>query len=172
MHILIGLLSLITVIGGIVFWVRMITNTARKAVELPDDIRAAFRRFGFSAKAKANPLDAVDDPRIAATGIFIALACMDGPLSREQNDGIREESARLFSTTEQEAADLTAIGQWLAREHAPEDAIRRLTRSLVGRLTTVETQAFIKSATKIAAIQGRVDVMQRDAIELLSRDLR
>ena len=78
MHILLGLVSLLTVVGGIIFWLRMVSRATKGAIELTDDVRAAFRRFGFTAKSQTDPLDAVDDPRVAAVGIFIALARMDG----------------------------------------------------------------------------------------------
>lgn len=89
MHILLGLVSLLTVVGGIIFWLRMVSRATKGAIKLTDDVRAAFRRFGFTAKSQTDPLDAVDDPRVAAVGIFMALARMDGALSKEQISGIR-----------------------------------------------------------------------------------
>ena len=172
MHILLGLVSLLTVVGGIIFWLRMVSRATKGAIELTDDVRAAFRRFGFTAKSQTDPLDAVDDTRVAAVGIFIALARMDGALSKEQISGNRNERALLFNTTDHEAEDLAVIGKWLVQEHRPEEAIRRLTRHLVGRVSANEAQAFIRSAGAVAALEGRIDDEQRGTIEMLRRELR
>ena len=172
MHILMGLVSFLTVVGGIIFWLRIVSRATKGAIELSDDVRAAFRRFGFTAKSQTDPLDAVDDSRIAAVGIFMALARMDGELSREQIAGIRSESARLFNTTDREAEDLIVIGKWLVQERRSEESVRRLTRHLVGRLTANEARAFISSAENVAAMEGAIADEQRETIEALRRELR
>lgn len=64
------------------------------------------------------------------------------------------------------------IGKWLIQERRPEEAIRRLTRHLVGRVSANEVQAFIRSAEAVAALEGRIDDEQRDTIEMLRRELR
>lgn len=170
MHIILGLVVLLSVAAGVIFWLRMISQAAKGAVELSEDVRAAFRRFGFIAKAQTDLLDAVDDPRIAAVGIFIVLARMDGALSREQLAGIRQESAQLFNMRTDEVEDLVVIGKWLAQERRPEEAIRRFTRPLVGKIRSDESRAFMQSAENVSGIEGGMSSQQRDAIDALRRE--
>jgi hypothetical protein len=81
----------------------MISRATKGVIELSEDVRAAFRRFGFVTQSQIDPLDAVNDPRIAAVGIFMTLARMTGALSREQVFGIRNECAQFFNITAEEA---------------------------------------------------------------------
>lgn len=170
MHIILSLIALLTVAAGVIFWLRMISRATKGAIELTEDVRAAFRRFGFTAQSQTDPLDAVGDPRIAAVGIFMALAQMTGALSREQVSGIRNESALLFNTTSDEAEDLIVIGKWLVQDRRPEEAIRRLKQHLVGKVTADEARAFLQAAENISAIEGRVESQQRETIDGLRRE--
>ena len=78
MHIILGVLA---AIGTIVFFViraRNAANAARDLVGLADDVRGAVKRFGFNRNANRNPLNDLDDPRLAAAGVMAAFARMHG----------------------------------------------------------------------------------------------
>ena len=55
MHILLGLMSFLTVVGEIIFRLRIVSRATKGVISLTDDMRAAFRRFGFSAKSQTDP---------------------------------------------------------------------------------------------------------------------
>ncbi len=55
MHVILGLIAILTVAAGIIFWLRMISRATKDAIKLSEDVQAAFHRFGFSANPKQIP---------------------------------------------------------------------------------------------------------------------
>ena len=79
MHILIALLG-VAVGAGI--WIWRLRIAAKATLDTASDIHAAVRRFGYRRKANVNPLDGVEDARLAAAGILAAFANMDEVVRR------------------------------------------------------------------------------------------
>lgn len=155
MHILLGLAA---VVGGIVFWIwRMKTtaSAAKEVIEVADDVRAAVRRFGYRRSADKNPLETVDDPRLAAVGVLASVAKMDGDYTREQMTAIQEECARVFAASNKDAEQIAAYGRWLAQQSDnPEEVIRRLTGCLSKSLGPAERQEFLGMVERVSAVEG------------------
>ncbi len=155
MHILIGILTLV---GGIAFWVwrtRNAASVAREFIDVADDARAALRRFGYRRVAGKHPLDVVEDSRLAAAGILVAFAKMDGDYTREQMKVIQEECARVFEASDKDAEQMTAYGRWLAHQLAnPDEVIRRLSRGLAKSLSNAQSQELLVMAERVAAVEG------------------
>lgn len=154
MHIIAGLVALIGIAAFVIYRIQSTSRAASTAVDMADDVRAAFRRFGFANKAQANPLDTVDDPRAAGAGVLVALAAMDGDLSRAQLEKVESECRRLFECSEQDATDLTAIGRWLTQQRGADEAVRRLSRHLASRLDAAEGEAFLDAAEAVSQVEG------------------
>ena len=173
MHIILGALA---VIGTIVFFLirtRNAANTARDLIGVADDMRAAVRRFGYSRKANQNPLDELDDPRLAAAGVLAAFARMDGSYTAAQISAIEAECANVFQASESDAAQITAYGRWLAQQSENMDeVVRRLAKSLNRLLDTIEKQQVLAMATRVASVEGSgPSDVQAYALETLKRQL-
>lgn len=155
MHILLGLAA---IVGGIVFWIWRVRNTAsaaREVIEVADDVRAAVRRFGYRRVADKNPLETIEDPRLAAAGVLAAVAKMDGDYSREQMAAIQKECGRVFEASDKDAEQIAAYGRWLAQQSDnPEEVIRRLTMCLSRTLATGERQEFLGMVERVATVEG------------------
>lgn len=174
MHIFLGFLA---VIGFAIYWIWKIRNAAAVAkdvVEVADDVRAAVRRFGYRRHADQHPLDAVEDPRLAAAGILAAIAKMDGDYTREQMTMIQNECIRVFEASSKEAEDFAAGGRWLAQQLSnPDEVIRRLARKLSGTLAPAESTQLLAMVERVASVEGDgVSDPQRLAHKLLSEILR
>lgn len=167
------LLAILGIAVGVGFWLWRARLAAKATIETADDIRAAVRRFGFNRKAKGNPLDGIEDPRLAAAGILVAVANMDGPPGRDEIAAIAEECRRTFGTGAEEAEQITAYGRWLVQQSANMDeAIRRLARNLVGKLTAEEKGELLAMAERIAGLaRGSLSDSQRYTLESLGRQL-
>jgi len=172
MHILLGILALLGIAVAVWFKFRATTAAARGALDLAEDVAAAFRRYGSQAKSTGNPLDSVDDPKVAGAGILAAIAAMDGDLRRPQIDALQAECRRMFGSTDTEATDLVAIGRWLVQQRGPDEAIRKLSRQLRSRLDPAEAAHLLAAAETVAAIEGgSATEQQRLAMAQIRKDL-
>lgn len=173
MHILLGLVG---VLGGIVFWiwkVKTAASVAREVVDTVGDVRAAVRRLGYGRGAGELPLEAVEDTRLAAAGILVAFAKMDGDCTREQIAAIQNECARVFEASEKEAEQFTASGRWLAHQLSnPDEVVRKLSKSLSKTLTHAQGQALLGMAERVSAVEGGgLSDAQKLALKRLSEAL-
>ncbi|WP_299625485.1 TerB family tellurite resistance protein [Pelagibius sp.] len=174
MHILLGILG---VVGVALFWywrMRNAATAAREVVEIADDMRAAVRRFGYRRKANQNPLDGIEDPRLAAAGILAAFANMDGALSREEIDAIDEACGKAFACSAEDARQIGAYGRWLVQQSAGnmDEVIRRLARNLIGQLTAEERGQLLATIREIAEIEdGALSDAQEDSFRRLEHQL-
>ena len=168
MHILLGLIG---VISAAAFWIwraRYTADALREAADLVGDAQSAARRFGFRRKSGVHPADAVDDPRLAAAGVCAAIATIDGPMTEGEIATLTSEAERLFAAPTSEAAEITAFGRWVADQcGTPEEAVRRLARPLRARTTEAERGDLIALASSVAADDER----SRHAIVQLRRAL-
>ncbi len=173
MHIILALAGVAAVVG---VWLWRAHTAARAAGELmdtADDVRAALRRFGYRRKANVNPLDGIDDSRLAATGILAAFANMDGGVGREEIAAIARECAAAFHCDAAEAEQIGAYGRWLIQQSGNMDeAVRRLARNLEGKLTEAEKDQLMEMITRVASIDGgELSDSQRYTLGQLARQL-
>ncbi len=174
MHYVLGILG---VVGIALFWLwrmRNAASAARDVVEVADDVRAAVRRFGYRRKANQNPLDGIEDARLAAAGVLAAFANMDGAFSREEIAAIKDACRSAFGCDAGEAEQIGAYGRWLVQQSAGnmDEVIRRLARNLVGSLDAAEKRQLLDMVRQIASIEGGgLSDSQLDALERLQRQL-
>ncbi|MCZ4282952.1 TerB family tellurite resistance protein [Kiloniella laminariae] len=173
MHILLAILGALGGLAYFIWRVRATTTAARDVIEAADDIRSAARRVGYSRKLKANPLDQVDDNRLAAAGIMAAFARMDGDYTRDQLDAIRAECERTFAANAKEAAEIAGHARWLMEQSSNRDeAIRRLSKNLRSSLTVTEKRDLLSMVERIARIEGNtLSDLQTEALARLKKSL-
>ena len=81
MHILLAILG---VLGAGAFWYFRLKSMGQAASEIADTagrVRGAYNRRQFRKKVEASTIDAIDDPRVAATVFLVAIASADGRMS-------------------------------------------------------------------------------------------
>ena len=120
-----------------------------------------------------HPIDLVDDPRLAAAGMMVSVAKMDGDVTAAQMDAVKLESRATFRVDDKEAADIVAYGRWLAgQSQDPDEALRRLTKVL-GRIADKSARRdVVEMMNRIAAIEGgAASEPQKRAIERSIRGL-
>ena len=95
MHILGILAAVLGVLVLILFRMQQAANAARDIVDVADDARSFFRRWGWRRRQVKHPLDTVDDPREAAAVMMVATAQSDGSISERERlaiDGRDDEA--------------------------------------------------------------------------------
>ncbi|QPH54002.1 hypothetical protein [Pontivivens ytuae] len=110
---------------------RITPGLGRDLIAAARDVRTAAQRFGYRQHADVHPGDSVDDPRIAATGLLIALSQSQGGVSAPEMEVIHAEVQRVFDIDSDEADELISIGRWLVEQcEGPHPAMHRLARRL------------------------------------------
>ncbi|MFD2207729.1 hypothetical protein [Kiloniella antarctica] len=173
MHILLGILAVLGGIAIFIWRVRATVNTAKDLVEAADDIHAAARRFGHNRKTKINPLETIEDSRVAAAAIMAAFARMDGDYTREQLVSIKDECLQVFGASETEAVEIAGQSRWIMEQSANlDEAIRKLSRVLRRGLSAEEKKQFLSMVTRVASIEGDgMSEIQQQSLSQLSRQI-
>lgn len=75
----------------------------------------------------SHPADNIDDARLAASGVIVAVATLDSPLSQAEISAMTGTMQQTFDVTEREALDIVSFGRWIAVEcGGAEEAVERL----------------------------------------------
>jgi len=164
---------LMALAAGVGIWMyraRNAADAAQSVFEMASDAKAAARRFGYRRKNNKSPLDTVDDPRLSAAGMLVAIAKLDGDISRDQVERITRECIETFEVGAAEGADMTAIGRWLSQQGEPEEVLRRLARSMRGSLDADRLESLYGMLERVASVEGgEVSERQTSAIEMVRR---
>ncbi|MEM9096920.1 MAG: TerB family tellurite resistance protein [Pseudomonadota bacterium] len=173
MHILLGLLG---IIGALALWYWRIKALRDAAGELGDaagDVRLAVRRFGYKRRHKTHPADCVEDARLAASGIALAIAGCDGPLSRDELSAMAAEAKRVFGTSQDESTEIAAFGRWVQGQcKTPEEVVRRLSRIVRKEAGADGSMQLIDLVPRVAKADGQeLTERQMDLINQLHREL-
>ncbi len=165
MHILIGL---ITLIGGIAFWIyraRMAANAASEIADIAGTVVGAARRFGFRRRHDMHPVDCIDDATLAAGALTVAFLDL-GPAQTEE---IRKAHLlalqQHFAIEKVEAEELLVMGHWLVNEcNGPAPATTRLGKRLMKLTGSHALDAPLKVINDVAGASGGLIDSQRDAL--------
>lgn len=127
-----ALLGLLAFLGlAILCWTRF-TDARRAGVEAPRDVRLNVRRLMHGNAGDAHPADTVDDARLAAAGVIVAVATMDGPIGQAEIGRLKRSAQETFGITEREALDVVSYGRWIAGECTTNgEAVRRLAKAVL-----------------------------------------
>lgn len=163
------ILTILGILGAVGFWywrLRMARDAAGELMEVAGDVRAAARRLGFRRGTNVHPADAIDDPRLAAAGIVLAIAGIDGPHTRSELDTLATACRAHFKVDVAEASDMVAFGRWISGQcGSPEEAVRRLTR-------VVRKQAFDAGEDLLEMIRSVVVADHPKGSDLGERETR
>lgn len=173
MHVVIGIIMLL---AGVAFWIYRI-QAAKQAgddlLEGANDIRLTVRRLMYKRTHDVHPTDSVDDARLAAAGITVAVATMDNPISQTEIVALSKSAQEIFDVTEREALDIVSFGRWIAGEcNTNQEAVRRLSKvlaKLAGPEAADDMQRLIRD---VATADGHVlGEEEQDAIDTVRKAL-
>jgi len=138
------------------------------------DVRNAARRFGFRRKTNVHPVDSLDDARIAAMGVVLAVASSDGDLTASELAAAQSEAARTFGIDGAEASEMVALARWTVGQCGNNDnAVYRLsrrTRALAGPEAQDDLERMVRG---VAAVDGDPDDERTaDALVHIGRHFR
>jgi uncharacterized tellurite resistance protein B-like protein len=166
-----GLLALLFV-AAVWYWrVKAARETSAEAVDVKKDVRLAARRLMHRRGSHAHPAETVDDPRLAASGIIVAVATMDGPISQAEIARLKKVAQDTFEVSEREALDILSFGRWIAGQCTSNtEAVRRLAKVVLKTAGTEAGPDLLRMINEVATADGgELGEEERDAIESVRR---
>lgn len=171
---------IIAVVGLLVaafFWYNRIKQAGHAVGEIKDaanDVRLAARRFGFKRRSNVHPIDALDDARLAASGIVAATAQMDSMWDQGMSDAMVQQAQSVFDVAVDEAEEMVVFARWIADQGGnPHETVRRMARrlkQLAGRDAMDDTVLMIRG---VSGRGGRgLSRDAEEAIETVERVLK
>ncbi len=173
MHIILGLIA---IVGAVAVWYwrfKMAREAGGDILDAANDVRLAARRLMYKRKHNTHPADSVDDPRLAAAGIAVAVATMDQPISQAEIVALTGSARQTFDISEREALDMVSFGRWVSDQCGTNgEAVRRLSK-VVAKLAGAEAAPdLIRMVTDVATADGgEMDEEQVDALDTIRRTL-
>jgi len=166
MHILIAILG---VLGIAAFWyyrMKSVSGAAEEIIDAAERARGAFRRKRFKNKAEAATIDAIKDPRTAATVLLVAIASADGRMSEKAETAIREAMQNVFEVEKPEEELIFA--KWAAADVVDlNNLVTRLGRVWVEKLDLDERRQLYELAVRIASVEREPDDLMLSALQRL-----
>lgn len=116
--------------------------------------------------------DSVDDPRLAAAGIIVAVATMDGPISRAEIARLTRAAEETFVISEREALDIVSFGRWIAgQSETNSDAVRALSRAVLRTAGPEAGPDLVRMIAEVAtAGGGELGPEERAALATIRQD--
>lgn len=161
---LLAVLCLILVIWWRIRSARRISGPSRVG-KTPLDIQ----HLADGSARGAQAADRIEDPRLAAVGIIVAIATMDGPISQAEIARLARGAEEIFDVNGREALELVSLGRWLAREFGTTaEAVRQLSQ-IVLRTAGLEVGPDLVRMAEEVAMAGDAELgpEQRDVLAKL-----
>jgi len=173
MHILLGLLTAVGV--AIFIWYRLkdARQVGGEMLDAADDLRATVRRLMYKRRHNVHPTDSIDDPRLAAAGIAVAVATMDGPVTQAEIETLARLSGEIFEVSEREALDIVSFGRWIAGQCTTNaEAVRRLARAVARTAGPEAGPDLVRLITEVASAGGtELGEAETEALDTVRRVL-
>lgn len=169
---LIALAGLVAAAWYMVMRARTAADMAADLVDVAADVRAAARRFGFRSRANIHPLEAVDDPKVAAATVAVAWLELDGYPTEEAKTALINALGSEFGLGRKDAVELAVLGRWLVTEcQGPEPAIARASRRLF-KLSGGQHLGAMMGVVQAATVGTELSPRQSEALGEIRRALR
>lgn len=159
MHIIAGIIAILTT--AIIWWWRMrnASNAAIDVIDAANDTRLFVRRLGWRRK-RGNPIDAINDPRQAAAGILVLAAQVDGAISQAEQGMILTSFTKHFACNAAEAEEFMAFGRWIIGYGKTLDECQRRLLKKIKELGGAEALADLSGMVEAV---GKADTGQVSA---------
>ncbi len=173
MHILLGLLAVLTAIGVWIWRLRMARQGLDAAADIARTVANAPRRFAFKYKSGKGGLDLIEDAREAAAIMMMEVAlARGGPLTHSQSEIIESEIRTHFDYSIRDAEELAAHAAWVCQSSPPpRETMRRLSQLIVN--SHLGPKEVVDLDSMLVAVSEAEGLPTRDQLALLQvfRDL-
>ncbi len=165
-----------SVIGGLLFvlWrMQQAANATRDIADAASEVQGLFRRWKWSRKANANPLDMIEDPREAAAAMMVAVAQNDGPLTDAERTLIISKMTETFDSSPKQAEELLARGRWLTKDSLDiANVMRRVAPVILKSCGPNERRDLLAMLLAAATVHGPLDPTIQQDIKRFAQQLQ
>lgn len=171
MHILIAILGLVMAAGVWAWRIRMARDAMTEVSGLAGDVVSAARRLGFRRKTNVHPVESVDEPALAITGVALAFVDLASLPTAEQLANLKAALQRQLAVTEVKADEMLIVSRWLVNEcKGADSAVTRLTK----RLQKLDPTGFQPLLAMLGDVESHAALgpRQRDALDDIARIFR
>ena len=173
MQIILGLLAILAAVAFWLYRAKAAQEQAGEVVDVANDVRLAARRLLYKRKHNTHPADSVEDPRMAAAGIMVAVATMDAPISQGEISAMKRMMGETFEIDEREALDMVSFGRWVADQCGTNDeAVRRLSKVVAQQAGPEAGPDLVRMVEEVATADGgALGEDETDALDTVRRAL-
>ena len=174
MHMLIGLLAVLTAIGVWAWRLRMAKRGLDVATDIAKTVASAPRRLAFKYRMGKGGLGLIDDPLEAAAIMLMQVAlARGGPLTPLQSDVIEAEMCEHFQYLPSEAENLAAHAAWVSQSCPPATVTMTQLSKLIVNAPQLGPKEVIDLDAMLVAVSEAEGVPTRAQLALLQvyRDL-
>lgn len=170
------ILGIITLLGLAYFWMSRVRDAADMTSELVDfgsDLLGAARRWNFRRRNDVHPVEAVEEPELAAGALAVAFAGLGSLPTQEHRTALLKALQSELDLSLTDAEELVTLGQWLVNQcGSAEQAVPRLAKRLMrlGGAEALDPVLEIVRAT--ASVDGGLTDKQREALADAARVFR
>lgn len=171
------ILGALAVLGAAYFWmVRMrdAKDITYEMLDVANDVRLAARRFGFQRRNNLHPVEAVEDPLVAAAALVVGFLELEDYPTSEQKTAMISALRENLHVSHEDAEELAVLGRWLVGEcGGANPAMSRLARRLFKLSGQEHFTAVAKSLQMIAKFgTGSLSGKQQEALTDVSRIMK
>ena len=128
--------------------------------------RGNYRRNQFRKKAEASTIQAINDPRIAAIVMAVAIAGNNGELSGAQDDVLAGAMTDILRVDD--PVSELVFAKWAVQSSGePKSIIKQLRNLWLTTLTAEERRQFVDLVYRVASADGDVSAQQIRSIDYL-----
>ena len=121
------------------------------------------RRRQWAAKYQGDPIHSIEDPLEVAALLIIGVAKLEGDLTAEQKQAIRDQFSEKFSMSDKATADLLGSAtHLLAAPQLVGAQLKELARRNTDRFSAEQAESMLVMMEKTAAAEGDPTDAQRE----------
>lgn len=171
-YIIMGILSILGTAAYFVIRANQVAQAGRGLGEAAADVKKMVRRSKWRGKANVDALREIDDPRLAATVMMVAIAKSEGDLTESQKKTILDQVETRLQIGGDAAQELFVHARWLISDLGDVDTVvRRTTRPVAARCTDGEKSELIDMLRTVADVEGGMTDALANVIDRLALSL-
>lgn len=172
-----GLMALIVAAFGViatVLWrLNSVADSAKGLAETAGDLANLNRRWSWSRKANTDKLRLVEDARVGAAAMMVAVAQADGALTAAERAAIVAQCVEKFACADKTAEEMLGYGRFLVgTSHDPDGIFRKLLPLFMKSLGPAERRDLLSMLSAVAAADGSITESLQATLSHIERGLK
>lgn len=173
MHILAILVALLCGLGVLLWRLNTAVQAAKGLNEAANDAKGFFRRRRWQNQLLADRLDGIDDARMAAATMMVAIAQNDGALTEKEQKTILSQIATRFNAKPPLDEEMLAYARWVVQESRDLGYIfGKLKPVIQSECGPAEIKELLEMLEDVAGADGALHEEERHELQQLRRSLQ